>query len=86
MKFKQYRRGCSIELAPEVELWDRAALVAHLRENLEPWPTLPVVRSDTVRVLPWLLDTQTGMHIHLVRVRDYGMVGTLESPRDISDP
>jgi hypothetical protein len=85
MKFKQHRRGCCIELAPEVEISDREALVEHLRQNLEPWPKLPPVRSDTVRVLPWLLDTQTGTHIHLVRVHDYGMVGTLESPRDISD-
>jgi hypothetical protein len=85
MKFQEYRPSINSEPAPKVEVTDREGLLTHLRQILAPYPTAPPVRPDTVQVVPYLFDSATGTHIHMVRLHDYGLIGTLESPRDITD-
>jgi hypothetical protein len=73
MLFREHRGSLADSMATQVELPDDLdALIAHMRKLAEPWPTMPPISRDTVRVERWHDDTS------LVLLDHYGVFGYID--------
>lgn len=63
-----------------VEVADRAALLAHLTELLEPYPSAPPVTADTVHVTRHCYDDRIEWDTYIVTLDYYGVLGYTDAP------
>jgi hypothetical protein len=81
MRFREHGMG-----KPVVHLKDRAALVAHLKEQFAPWPDLDHIDPAKLTTEPYgVLDKERGPagwngRVFLVTLPEYGVVGYADEP------
>lgn len=78
MKFKEHGMG-----KPVVQLQDRAALVAYLREQFRPWPDLDHIDVSKLKTEPYGVSMPAAGWkgpCFLVSLPSYGVVGYCDAP------
>jgi hypothetical protein len=74
MKFREHRGSRAASMETLVELPnDFDALLVHLRKITSPWPTMPPLNAQTVRLLDGYATGEK-----LVHVQRYGVIGYIE--------
>lgn len=87
MRFIEYRQPPDEMEETEVEVADRAALVAHCKKQLAEWPTLDHLQEDDFTVSGYgqqWRDPPLGKArewiTHVVTIKGYGVAGFTDSP------
>jgi hypothetical protein len=68
MKFRPHRASLRRSMADVLEFPDRAALIAHLTQDLGRWGY--VLSDADVRVDPYVFDERVGWNTHIVTIRN----------------
>lgn len=82
MRFIEYRQPSQEMEKTQVEVADRAALVAHCKKQLAPWPDMDQLQDSDFTVSPYgqeWIDPPLGRArkwiTHVVTIKDYGVMG-----------
>jgi hypothetical protein len=87
MRFIEYRGDPEEAKKTQVEVADRAALVAHCKKQLKEWPSMDYLQDSDFAVSPYgqeWRDPNLGEArkwiTHIVTIQDYGVIGFTDSP------
>jgi hypothetical protein len=78
MKFREHRGSLADSMCTVVDVADRAALIALIRERLDAFHfTFP---DDALKIAPYAADSRNGRDTHIVTIDKYGVAGFTNGP------
>lgn len=82
MRYRPHKGSLADSVALTIEVDGRAGLIAHIREELAPYPEWDGFDGFTVRQQPYCgADDRIGWkNVHIVTIDGYGVVGFCEGP------
>lgn len=82
MKFREHRGGLIESMATVIEMADRAALVAYIARQLEPFhfTAAEVAAGLEVEKYGSGIDERIGWDTHIVTLKRYGVLGFTDGP------
>lgn len=80
MKFREHRGGLSESMATTIDVADRAALVAYVARQLEPFHFTPAEIEAGLAVEPYGYDKRIDWDTHIVTLKRYGVLGFTDGP------
>lgn len=80
MKFREHRGGLAESMDTVIEVSDGEALLEHVRNLAQRWPTFPAITAETVHVEPYGRDERIGWDTHIVTLDGYGVLGFTDGP------